>query len=141
MAFTRGKLAKIVLYDGSDTHEISEAQDLQIAFASAEEDVTPFGSDWDDILQTSRSCTVTFSGGYDPSDTNGWAKIKDAFLNGEKLSGSNVFNNASARMRAYINASNYFSMDGYTTLSLQAGAKGVLKADVTFKSAGTVTFV
>lgn len=140
MAFTRGKLAKISLYDGSAEHEIQEAQDLQITFASNEEDITPFGSDWDDILQTSRSCTISFSGGYDPADANGWAKLKDAFLNGEKLSGANVFNDSSAALRAYINAANYFELDGYTTLSLQAGVKGVLKADITFKSSGTVTF-
>lgn len=141
MGFTRGKLAKIALFDGTDEHVIAEAQDLQIAFATGEEDVTPFGSDWDEILQTSRNCTVTFSGGYDPADTNGWAKLKDAFLNGEKISGENVFDDESARLRAYINAAQYFSLDGYTTLSLQAGVKGVLKADVTFKSSGTVSFV
>ncbi len=140
MAFTRGKLAKVVLYDGTTEHEIAEAQDLQIAFASAEEDITAFGSDWDEILQTSRSCTVTFGGGFDSSDTNGWAKLKDAFLNGEKLIGTNVFNDEDACLRAYINSTNYFHLDGYTTLSLQAGVKGVLKADITFKSTGTVGF-
>ena len=140
MGFTRGKLSKVALYDGTDEHLIAEAQELQIAFASNEEDITPLGSDWDDILQTSRSCTVTFSGGFDPTDTDGWGKLKDAFLAGDKLTGAGVFNDEDARLRAYINSSNYFELDGYTTLSLSAGPKGILKADVTFKSAGTVSF-
>ena len=140
MAFTRGKLSKVVLFDGTTEHAIQEAQEMHVNFASGEEDVTPFGADWEDIIQTTRSCTVTFSGGYDPADTNGWAKLKDAFLSGQKLTEAGVFNSANARLRAYVNQAHYFALDGYVTLSLQAAPKGVLKADVTFKSAGSVAF-
>jgi hypothetical protein len=141
MAFTRGKLSKIVLYDGTTEHAIAEAQEMHVTFAAGEEDVTAFGAEWEDLLPTTRSCTITFSGGYDPGDTSGWAKLQAAFLAGQKLSGASVFNHANARLRAYIDATHYYALDGFTTLALQAGVKGVLKADVTFKSSGAVTFV
>jgi hypothetical protein len=141
MAFTRGKLSKVVLFDGTTEHAIQEAQEMRVSFAAGEEDITPFGADWEDMIQTTRSCTVSFSGGYDPSDASGWAKLKDAFLSGQKLTESGVFNHVDARLRAYINATHYFALDGHVALSLQAAPKGVLKADVTFKSAGAVAFV
>lgn len=48
-------------------------------------DDSEFGIDWEQALQTLKSATISASGSYRPSDTNGQVAIRSAYINDTEL--------------------------------------------------------
>ena len=114
MAQTHGRNKAIKLWDGSSEHALSPqpTEIADFAMTRVSEDNTPFGAT---VMSSYKSLQETpvfeFTGNYDSTDTNGWAKLRAAVENKQELSGAAVFNSASARIRFYEDTSLYHEMD------------------------------
>lgn len=127
MAAIAGRTGSVKL-SANTVAEISDWS-LDISIDNAEE--TDFGDTWKEFLYTLRSASGSFTGRFDPSDTNGHAALQT-----EALSGT-----SGVSLRLYINGMNYYSGTALLTgFQPKASVSGLVEVTYNFQFTGAVAY-
>ena len=122
------------------TYTIAELASWDLDLSNTEIDTGSFGTTWGKSDVGRRKWTLTVSGFYDPSDTNGQNVLEDAWAGGTLVS----------NFKAYIDNTSYWIPD--TTTYTDAGGRvtayrigqtfdGVASVNFTLAGSGPITFV
>ena len=136
MATYNGREASVKI----GTYTVAELGTWSLSMTADEIDTTAFGSTWAKSDVGFKKWSITFSGFWDPTDTNGQKVIEDAFQSGNLIDD----------IKLYIDNTSYWVPD--TTTDSNAGGRvtnysvgqskaGVATIDITISGSGPITFV
>lgn len=122
------------------TYTVAEMASWDLDLSNAEIDTTAFGSTWGKSDVGFRKWTLTVSGFYDPTDTNGQKALETAWAGGSLVND----------VKAYVDNTSYWVPD--VTTDSAAGGRvtayrlgqtkdGVASVNFTLSGSGPITFV
>lgn len=126
MAVKTGNLGAVKI--GAST--VTEINKWSLSYGPNLEDIAAFGDSWEKKGAALRKCSGSFSGAYDPSDTNGHVALRTAALNG-----------TSVTLNLYEDASKYYSVTAFIEVALDVEeTQAAEQVSYTFTGSGTLTY-
>lgn len=116
------------------SNSVAELNNISNPFTADSLEVTNFDSlCLKEFINGLRSGTISISGFYDPTDTNGQVAMFTAFLNGTLLT-------TTQQPKFLVDGTNGFSADGViTSYTVDATVEGLVTFSATIQLSGTIT--
>jgi len=122
------------------TYTVSEQGHFDLDMSSDEIDTTAFGSTWAKSDVGFKKWSLSMSGYYDPTDTNGQAELETAYMGGTLVTDLSV----------YVDNTSYWEPDlttdsdaggRITSYKVSGDKAGVASFDMVLSGSGPITFV
>lgn len=136
MSTYNGRNAKVL----KGTYTVAEFASWDLDLSNDEIDTTAFGSTWKKSDVGMRGWSLSISGHYDPSDTNGQRAIETAWANGSLIND----------IKIHVDANSYWIPDvttdsdaggRVTSFALSQAHDAVAGISMTLAGSGPITFV
>jgi hypothetical protein len=109
---------------------VAEINKWSLSYGHNLGDTAAFGDTWEEKSPGLGRCSGSFSGSYDPSDTNGHVALRTAALNGTPVT-----------LNLYEDATKYYSVSAYIEVALDVEeSQPAQQASYTFTGSGELSY-
>lgn len=128
MAIKTGRVGKVLI----EATQIGNLDNGSLALDFGNQETTPVGADWADLVALVRRATLTLTCSYDPADT-ATGLVRTEYINGDGYMSA---------IQIWEDTSHYFSFSGamVTVCNINKTSGAVDKINITLRAKGAVSY-